>query len=32
MTLNVRIRIRQYVIIRNYIESKNLKRQYTNNI
>ncbi len=32
MTSNLRIRIRRYTIVRNHIESKNIKRQYTANI
>ena len=32
MTSNLRINIHRYIIVRNYIESKNMKHQYTGNI
>ncbi len=32
MISKLRIRIRRYIIVRNYIESKNIKRRFTNNM
>ena len=32
MTSKLGIRIRRYIIVKNYIESKNIKRRFTNNM